>query len=142
MTHVRCLDVQLAGVERVTEVMATATTGRSWAQTLTSGILALNGVTTILYASILPLPLLGYAGAPVWALIGAISLVAAVGVFRRRSWGRLTGVVLLAGALVYAVMANAEAFADPNWPLVLFLLGQAPTAFGMWALLRRWRGSA
>lgn len=119
------------------------TTGRSWGMTLTAGILGFNGVTTILYASAFPAPLFEWARDPVWSLIGAMSIAAAVGVFRRRRWGRLLGLVLLAATMVInGLLIAAQLPLSVGLLMIGLILGQAPNAFGLWVLLRRWQGPA
>ncbi len=116
-------------------------TGRSWGLTLTAGILVFNGVTTILYASALPAPLFESARVLVWSLVGAMSIAAGVGVFRRRRWGRLLGLVLLAAMLVIGgLQIAAQLPLSVGLLMIGLILGPAPNAFGIWVLLRRWNG--
>jgi hypothetical protein len=123
--------------------MGMTTTGRSWSLTLTAGILAFNGVTTILYASAFPAPLFESARVLVWSLVGAISIAAAVGVFRRRRWGRRLGLVLLAATLVInGLLVATQLPLSIGLLMIGLMLGQAPNAFGIWVLLRRWQGPA
>jgi hypothetical protein len=69
--------------------------------TLAAAVLGFQGASTIVYSAILPrvvtdvgidLPVLGHAQSA-WLVLGGLALVAAVGVGRRRAWGRVLGVV-------------------------------------------------
>ena len=101
---------------------------------IAAAFLALEGFTTIAYAGFLPAPIVD-AGVTVpllgrlpfvWLITGGLALVAAVGVFRRRTWGRYLGTasafLTMAGTLWTATSIQSAAFALAFPLLILFAL--------------------
>lgn len=105
---------------------------------IAAAFLALEGITTIVYAGFLPPPIID-AGVTVpflghlpfvWLAAGALALVAAIGVFRRRTWGRYLGIVSAIVTLVSALATTTS-------------LASSATALGfplliLFVLWRRW----
>lgn len=105
----------------------------SWIS-IAGAILALQGLSTILYSGFIPppitdadveIPLLGHL-AIVWVIVGGVALVAAVGVLRRRTWGRSLGIaaeaLVIGAGLLAATSPLAAALALVIPAVVLFLL--------------------
>jgi hypothetical protein len=101
---------------------------------IAAAFLALEGITTIAYAGFLPPPIID-AGVTVpvlgrlpfvWLATGGLALVAAVGVFRKRTWGRYLGTVsailAIVGALTTATSVPSAAIALAFPLLILFAL--------------------
>ena len=108
-----------------------------WA-TVAAVLLALQGFTTIFYAGFIPppvsdagvtVPFLGHLPF-VWIVLGGIAIAAAVGVMRRRTWGRYLGTAVELLSFATAVMAA------PSLPgAALALVFPAIVLFALW---RRW----
>ena len=103
-----------------------------------AAILLLQGVNTILYAGILPpvisdagvtLPFLGHLPF-VWITAGGLDIAAAIGVWRRRTWGRYLGIVS-AIVTIAAALTTASSLPLAAVSLVLPLL----VLFALW---QRW----
>ena len=103
-----------------------------------AAFLAIQGLNTILYAGFIPppisdagvsVPLLGQLPF-VWIVMGGSALVAAVGVIRRRTWGRVLGIGSEIAAIA-AVLVTA-----PSLLLALPTLAIANVV--LFALWRRW----
>jgi hypothetical protein len=105
---------------------------------LAAAVLGFQGVTAILYSAILPpvltdigidAPLLGHMSV-VWIGAGGLAIVSAVGVARRRDWGRQLGTLseilsIMTGLL--AASSAALALFVPILPLiVLYALRRRP----------------
>ena len=111
----------------------TAGRSSSW-PLIAAAFLALEGIATIVYAGFLPppiidagvtVPLLGHLPF-VWLATGALALVAAVGVFLRRTWGRLLGTIsallTMAGTLSSATSILSALVALVFPLLILYVL--------------------
>lgn len=110
--------------------------------------LGLTGVFTLLYAGFLPLsPLSEQLITPVWWIVGAVAIAAAVGVLRRAAWGRLLAVIVVVFFTVWAIGNQVHwvwmdlgdlsvRLADWGWlnPAITVAVG----SLSLWWLVRRW----
>ena len=90
---------------------------RTWPRILVAAALAISGAGAILYAGFLPLPPFSNQPLPTaWQTFGAVELIAAIGVYLGRAWGRwLAVVVIVIMVLLNAVRAMVEmAGSDPT----------------------------
>ena len=134
--------------------MARSTASRSPWMALASGILVVTGLGAIVYGPFLPVPewidarlSVPVLGAPPVALVvlGVASIVAAVGVFRVRSWGRALGAVAAVAGIGYSAWRSLQA-APPNATpadLVVTLvvgawLATLLSGIVLFVLVRRW----
>jgi hypothetical protein len=93
--------------------------------TVSAAVLALMGALTLFYGPIFPppyladvalaIPIPGFARLPIyWLIVGSLGIVAAVGVARRRDWGRILGIALSGwGLLTLAVVFVRSGGSDP-----------------------------
>ena len=110
-------------------------------RTLAAVILALGGGAAILYAGLLPIPPFSDVPAPLaWQLLGVMGLVAAVGVFQGRPWGRALGIGVTGLDLTLIVFRVATA-SPPDTVMSLVFSGGLD-AVVLWVLVRRWRARA
>lgn len=103
-----------------------------------AAFLAIQGFNTILYAGFIPppisdvgvtVPLLGHLPF-VWIIVGGVALAAAVGVIRRRTWGRVLGIVSeIVTIATVLVMAPSLLLAAPTLVIANIVI------FVLW---RRW----
>jgi uncharacterized membrane protein (DUF2068 family) len=118
-----------------------ATRKRSWPRILVAVALGISGVSAILYAGLLPLPPFSDIPVPiVWMAFGAVELVAAVGVFLAKAWGRWLGVavVIVTIGLDIARLIATIGRLDPLVGLGTFAIGLVIDVAILWWLLRRW----
>ena len=114
---------------------------RSWPRILVAAFLALSGFSSILYAGFLPLPPISDEPVPVVLLVfGVAQLLAALGVYLGRAWGRWLAVVVVAlalvqGGLLALVMRERV---DSVVPLVTFVGGAFVDLVLLWWLGWRW----
>ena len=114
---------------------------RTRLQTVAAAYLGLSGAISILYAGFVPIPPFSDVPVPlVGQVLGAIALVAAIGVFRQAAWGRMLGVVIVALGLGLSVLRVGSVAAEtgPLYALVTVAIDVALGVFVLWALLRRW----
>jgi hypothetical protein len=119
----------------------TASRRHSWPRILVAAFLALSGLSSILYAGFLPLPPLSDVPVPiVFQVFGAAGLVAALGVYLGRSWGRWLAVVVVALGLVQAAsLASAMvARSESLVPAVTLLASAFVDIVLLWWLGWRW----
>lgn len=112
---------------------------RAWV-TVAAVILTLHGINTIFYSGFLPalggidatvsLPLLGSASV-LWLGLGALDLVAAAGIYARRTWGRYLGVV----SVVVSIVVVALTAGSPGSLAAVSLVFPIFVLFALW---RRW----
>jgi hypothetical protein len=108
--------------------------------TVAAVILAIQGINTIFYAGFLPppggidagldVPVLGHLPL-VWLALGVLDLVAAAGVYLRRRWGRILGVVAVVASMALVVSISGS-------PGSLAAVGLVFPIFVLFALWRRW----
>lgn len=116
---------------------------RSWPRILVAAALAISGASAILYAGLLPLyPFSEHPVPIVWMTFGAVELVAAVGVFLLREWGRWLAVAVIVVTLVLTGIRAAYAGAGPDlvFEIGSFLVSLIIDGLILWWLLRRWPG--
>ena len=109
-------------------------------------VLGVSGILDAWYAGLAPFPPFSSRPVPVlWELVGLLTLVAAVGIWRLQGWARRLGVALQALTLVYplflvaygvasehvSVRGSISAMVDPAISLVI-------AAGVLWALLWHW----
>ena len=102
-------------------------------------LLALDGLSTILYGGLLREPLFDTAVdlpfgrmALIWIVLGGILFAAAIGVVGRKTWGRYLGLATQFVSIGIGLMIA------PSLPL--FLLGLVIPGIIVFALWRRWPG--
>ena len=102
-----------------------------------AALLALDGFSTIFYGGLLREPLFDTVVdtpvgrmALIWIVLGGILFAAAIGVARRRAWGRYLGLAAQFVSIGVGVMVASS--------LILFLAGLIIPAFVVFALWRRW----
>jgi hypothetical protein len=104
-------------------------------------VLGLSGVSAILYAGMLPLPPFSSKPVPLAGeVLGVMTLIAAVGIFRLQPWGRVLGIIVVAIGMALAVLrvVARAADADPMATVVSLVLGLAVDSIVLWVLLRYW----
>ncbi len=106
-----------------------------------AALLALSGAQAIVYAGLLPLAPFSDVPVPiVWQLFGIASLLAAVGVYLGRTWGRWLGVVVVVITLALDGLPTAAdvTASGSAIPLLVLAVGVAIQVVILWVLLRRW----
>lgn len=108
---------------------------------LVAAALAISGAGAILFAGILPMP--PFTDQPAllaWQAFGVAEVLAAIGVYFGRTWGRWLAVVviLMTMALNAARTFDEIAKPDPTLPLIGFAVGITLDLLILWWLLRRW----
>ncbi len=114
--------------------------------TVAAAVLAGSGFLDAWYAGLTPFPPFTSRPVPVlWELVGGLTLVAAVGIWRLREWARWLGVALQALTVAYPVFLIAYGMARGHMGMSGLFLGlvDAPitTAIAaaiLWALVWRW----
>ncbi len=136
----------LEDTQRMTDQPATPTSTtepriRSWPRILVAAALAISGGSAILYAGILPMP--PFTDQPAllaWQAFGVAEVLAAIGVFLGRAWGRWLAVVVIVITMALNTARTFDEIAkpDPTLPLLGFLVGITLDVLILWWLLRRW----
>ncbi len=112
---------------------------------LVAAALAISGAGAILYAGILPMP--PFTDQPAllaWQAFGVAEVLAAIGVYFGRAWGRWLAVVVIVITMFLNVARAIVEIAKPDpfvW-LVTFVVGITVDLLILWWLLRRWPGTA
>jgi hypothetical protein len=116
--------------------------GTTLGQWLVAIFLALVGVSSILYAGYMTLPLVEQAVEVIWWVVGAAGLVAAVGVLRWAAWARVLGIAVLVAYGAWAVWSEARSMQGVDildllsrWIDLLILVG---LSLALWWLVRKW----
>ena len=114
--------------------------------TVAAVVLASSGILSAWYGGLTPFPPFTSRPVPVlWDIVGALLLLAAVGIWRLRDWARWLGVGLQAVTLAYPLLLLAYGMAHGRVGTSGLFLGlvdapitTASAAAVLWALLRRW----
>ena len=125
-----------------TDSPTTSPRRRSWPRMLVAAALAISGGLTILYAGILPMP--PFTDQPAllaWQAFGVAEVLAAIGVYFGRAWGRWLAVVIVVISM-FLNAARAIAGPDPTAWLISFVVGITLDLLILWWLLRRWPATA
>jgi hypothetical protein len=116
--------------------------GTTLGQWLVAILLALVGVSSIVYAGFMTVPLVEHPVEVVWWVVGAASLVAAVGVLRWAAWARILGIAVLVAYAAWAVWSEVRSMVGVDvldllsrWIDLLILVG---LSLALWWLVRRW----
>jgi polyferredoxin len=105
---------------------------------LAAGILGIQGLSTLIYATFMPAPVSG-AGIDIpvlgtmpfiWIAAGTVGLVAGAGVAARRTWSRYLGSV----AAVFTILAGLYNAQNATMSVVAFIL-PGVVLFALW---RKW----
>jgi hypothetical protein len=104
-----------------------------------AALLALDGLSTLLYGGLLREPLFDTSVelpfgrmALIWIVLAGILFAAAIGVAGHKAWGRYLGIATQFVSIGVGLMVASQ--------LVLFLLGLIVPAVIVFALWRRWPG--
>ena len=123
----------------------TARRARPRLVTLAAVLIAVSGALDILYAPIVVLaPFFDRPTPVLMEALGAVSIAAAIGIWRMWRWGRILGAGLclvgLAQTLTVLVVAIADGEPLDVIPLALVSLAWTAALAGvpLWALVRRW----
>lgn len=125
----------------VTDQPTTTPRKRSWPRILVAAALAISGLSAIVYAGFLPLSPFSDVPVPIaWQVFGAAEVIAAVGVYLGRAWGRWLGVVVIVITILLATFRALFAIAGPDPALELgsYVVGIIIDVLILWWLLRRW----
>jgi hypothetical protein len=128
-----------AGHRSMPDVMGDAGSGRLL--DVAALLIGLAGTVSILYAGFLAIPPFSDVPVPlVWQAYGGVALVGAVGVARRRTWGRALGILVTATGLGLALLRQGSEFGRSASPAALLDLGitVALDLAVVWVLSRRW----
>ena len=116
--------------------------GTTLGQRLVAIVLALVGVNSIAYAGYMTVPLVGQPVEVIWWVVGAASLVAAVGVLRWAAWARGLGIAVLVAYGAWAVWSEARSMLGveildllSRWIDLLIMVG---LSLALWWLVKRW----
>jgi hypothetical protein len=113
--------------------------------TVVAAYLALTGAMAIIYAGFVPIPPFSDVPAPlVGQVLGAIALVAAIGVFRQQAWGRTAGVLVVAVGLGLAGLrvASVASETSPIFAVLALAVDMVLSLFSLWVLVQRWPSRA
>jgi hypothetical protein len=120
--------------------------GTTLGQRLVVLLLAVMGLFSMLYAGYMSLPPLSESPvAPVWWVVGIVTLVAAYGVWRGAAWGRVLALVVVACSAVRTVWTDlywmrgtslSRWIDDGRWLEPVIAVGVASLA--LWWLARKW----
>jgi hypothetical protein len=109
--------------------------------------LVLSGAFTLLYAAFLPVPLVSEQTVPAfWWAVGGVTLVAAVGVWRRAAWGRVLAILVVTFLAVWGVWGQAHFSWDvgdlslwlADWRWLNPAISIAFASLALWWLVKRW----
>ena len=111
---------------------------------LVAAALAISGAGAILYAGILPMP--PFTDQPAllaWQAFGVAEVLAAIGVYFGRAWGRWLAVVVIVITMLLNIARAVGEFGGPDqtvW-LVTFVVGITLDVLILWWLASRWPGA-
>jgi hypothetical protein len=119
--------------------------GRSRSLVVAAGLIALAGVSDILYAQLVVLsPFLDRPVPLLMVLLGVFHLVAAAEIWRVQRWGRLLGAALSVLAIGYGLVAIGTGISQaigggvPFWVAISLAWTGLLHGLPLWILVRRW----
>ena len=111
-----------------------------WPRVIVSAAIAFSGLWAIVYTAHLSLVPFADVAVPIaWQALGAIEVIAGVGVYRGRTWGRwLSVVVIIVTMLLSGARAALAIGPEPTADLAASLASIVIDVILLWWLLRHW----